>query len=104
MSHGKAVFRHKELDVSGESQQPDDVGDGSPVLAGPAGDLLVAEVELPGEAVECVRYLDGVEVLSLNVLNEGDLHQAVIGIFLDYGWDMGEAGHLGGPPAALAGD
>ena len=47
---------------------------------------------------------DGVEVLALDVLDEGDFHQAVVGEVLNDDGDFLEAGDLGGTETAFAGD
>src|SRR5690606_19483414 len=79
-------------------------GHGGAVLACPLGDLFVGEAELAVEALEGVGHLDGVEVLALDVLDERDLHQAVVGEFLDDDGNLVKAGHAGGSEAALASD
>jgi hypothetical protein len=92
------------LDVSGEFEETEHVGDGGAVLACALGDLLVAEVVLLIEAFEGVGDFDGVEIFALDVLDESDFHEAVVGEVLDDGGDMGERGEFGGTPASFTGD
>jgi hypothetical protein len=66
--------------------------------------LFVGEVIFFGEALKGVGHFDGVEVFALDVFDEGDLHEAVIGEVLDDDGDLGEASDFGGAEAAFAGD
>ena len=65
------MFGHELLHVGRKLQQPEGVGDGGAILARTVGDLVVAQVEIPGEALEGMRDLDGVEVLALDVFDQG---------------------------------
>jgi hypothetical protein len=104
MAHGEAVLSKEILDVGGELEEAEGVGDGAAVLAGAAGDVIVAEVELTREPVEGVGDLDGVEILALYVLDQRDFEQVLIGDVLDYGRDVGQAGEFCGAPAAFPSD
>ena len=88
----------------GELEQAEEVGDRGAVLAGALGHLLLGEAEIAGEALVGAGLLDRVEVLALEVLDDGDLHRLLVGDLADDGGDGGFAGALGGEPAALAGD
>jgi hypothetical protein len=83
VAHGKPVLREKYLDIARQAEQPEHVGDGCSVLPGPLRNLLMAQLVFARKSIECLRDLDGIQVLTLDVLNEGDLHEAVIGIVLD---------------------
>jgi hypothetical protein len=104
MAHGEAVLSEEILDVGGELEEAEGVGDGATVLAGATGDVIVAEVELVREAVEGMGDLDGVEILALYVLDQRDFEQVLIGNMLDHGRDVGKAGEFPGAPAAFASD
>ena len=88
----------------GKLEQAQEVGDRGAVLAGALGHLLLGEAEVAGEALEGAGLLDRVEVLALEILNDGDLHRLLVGDLADDGGDGGLAGALRGEPAALAGD
>ncbi len=103
MAHGEALFGEQLLDLQGEPEEAEHVGDGGAVLAGALGDLLVGEAELAVEALEGVGDFDGVQVLALDVLDEGDLHEAIVGELLDDDGDVMEAGQAGGTEAAFSG-
>jgi hypothetical protein len=98
------VLSEEVLDIGGELEEAEGIGDGAAVLAGAAGDVIVAEVELVREAVEGMGDLDGVEILALYVLDKRDFEQVLIGDVLDHGRDVGQAGEFRGAPAAFAGD
>ncbi len=91
-------------DLGGELEQAQEVGDRGAVLAGALGHLLLGEAEVAGEALVGAGLLDRVEVLALEVLDDGDLHRLLVGDLADDGGDGGFAGALGGEPAALSGD
>jgi hypothetical protein len=104
MAHGEALFGDELLHLEGKAEQAQHVRDSRSILAGALGDLLVREAEFAVKALESVSNFDGIEVLALDVLNEGDFHEAVVGEFLDDDGDLVEAGNAGCPEAALAGD
>ena len=91
-------------DIGGELEQAQEVGDRGAVLAGALRHLLLGEAEFAGEALVGAGLLDGVEILALEVLDDGDLHGLLVGDLADDGGDGGFAGALGGEPAALSGD
>ena len=68
------------------------------------GNFLVTEVHLADQALESLGGLDGVQIFALDILDQSDLEQTVVGVILNYGGNFGESGQLGGPKAALACD
>lgn len=56
------------------------------------------------QPVERVGDFDRVEVLALDILDERDLHEAVISEFLHDDRNFLESGNAGGAEAALSGD
>jgi len=104
VSHGEAVFGNKLLHLEGEPEEAQHVGDGGPVFAGALGDLLVGQVEFAVETLEGVGDFDGVEVFALDVLDESDFHEAVVGDVLDNDGHVMKAGDAGGAKAAFTGD
>jgi len=104
VAYGEAAFRQELLDILRQAQEPEHVGDRCPVLAGAASNFLVAEAELPDEPVEGEGHFDWVEILALEVLDEGEFQQMVVGDIADDDRDLVESGKLGGAPAPLARD
>jgi hypothetical protein len=92
------------LDVAGEAEQAQGIGYGRAVLAGPFGDLLVGEAQFTHQSVEGLCELDRVEVLSLDILDEGDFEEALVRDVMDDDRNFFESRELGGAPAPLAGD
>jgi hypothetical protein len=96
------MLSQQELDVLWQAQQAHHVGDGRAILAGPLGDLFVGELELLRQSVECVRDLYRVQILSLDILDEGDFHQPFISeVLYDDRYPL-EIRHPSGAPPALA--
>ena len=83
-------------DFFGEFEEAEEVCDRGAVLAGALGHLLLGEAELAGEALVGAGLLDRIEVLALEVLDDGDLHRLLVGDLTDDGGDGGFAGALGG--------
>jgi hypothetical protein len=103
VSHGETVLGDELLDVGRELEETERVGNGAALLSGAAGDLVVTKVKVVGEPFEGMRDFDGVEILPLDVLDEGDLEEAIIGDVLNEDRDVGDTGEAGGTPAPFAG-
>ena len=68
------------------------------------GDVLLGELELPDQLRVTLGFLQGIEVLALQILDEGQLEDgAIIGLADDDG-HVRQTQELGCPPAPLAGD
>ncbi len=86
MAGRELLVREELLDLEGEREQSDRVGDVGPGDADPVGELLLLESELIQELAEGFAELDRVEVLAVDVLDEGFSEQVgVIGIPQDDG-------------------
>jgi hypothetical protein len=83
MAEGKFPPAERELDVIGKLQQPQEVGNGGPVLPDPAGDLFLCEIALIDEPPVRNGDLDGVQVFALEVLDQRKLEQLLVGVDLD---------------------
>ena len=95
----------QRLHRRGEVEQAHGVGDGGAVFADALGDVFLAQVELAGEAHEGLRFLDRVEVLALQVLDERHLQDIAVALDLDDAHrDLLEPELDGRAPAAFAGD
>ena len=87
-----------------ELEQSQRVGDDSAALADFGGGGLLRELELLDELRVAEGFLDGVEVLALEVFDEREFHhRAVIGLADDDGNGL-KTEELRGPPTALARD
>jgi hypothetical protein len=104
MAHGKAMLGEEHLNITGEPEQAEHIGDRGPVFARTLRYLFMTELVFTCQAVEGLGDLNGIQILALDVLNEGDFHEAVVGIVLNDYRNLGKAGKFGGAPAALSGD
>src|SRR5260370_23666985 len=104
MAHRKTALRQQQLHVPREAQQPDHVGDRGAILASAVGDLLMAEVDLAREALECLRGLDWVQIFPLEILDESNLEHAFVGIILDDCGNICQTCQPCGSEAPFAGD
>ena len=82
------------LHLCGELEQPEVVGDGGAVLADLLRESVLRQVVLLDEVLVGQGYFDGVEVLALNVLDEGHLHHVFVVGRAHVGGYGGESGHL----------
>ena len=83
------------LHRSGKAKQADGISNRTAVFPGPAPDLFVAESDFPVEAVVSVRHLDRVEILALNVLDQGNFKKAVFGEVLYDNGDVRQSREFG---------
>ena len=104
MALGQPTVRDRRLDPGREVEQAERVRDGRSGPADPRRDLVLAEAELVDELSVGLRRLERIEVLALEVLDEGELELVAVGELADDRRDAFEAGGLRGPEATLAGD
>jgi hypothetical protein len=97
--------RRQELaHVAREAQEPQRVGHGRAVLADATRHLLLREPELLVEALVGLRLLQRQQLLALDVLDQRQLQQPLVGHVAHHHRHGGEARFARGTPAALAGD
>src|ERR1019366_6154820 len=85
-------------------QEPDQVCDGRSVLARAAAHLFLIQLQFAAQAVERLCGFDRVQILPLNILDQRDLQQLLIGDFLNDCGYPGHASDFGGSPAAFTGN
>ena len=83
MTGRESSFGDQLLNIRGKLEQANQVGDGGPIFAGAAADLLVVQLQLAGQPVKGQSCFDGVQILPLDVLYEGDLEEPVVRDFLN---------------------
>jgi len=104
VSHGEAAVAEVVLECGAEFEQPERVGNHGAAFADFEGDLLLCELELLDQLRVTLGFLHRVEVLALQILDQGQLeHGAVVGFPHDDG-HLGQAQKLGCAPAALTRD
>ena len=74
----EAPARHQLPQLAGQAQEAQRVRDRGAVAPDPAGDLVLGEAELVLQAVEGLRLLDRVQLLALDVLDEGQLEEVLV--------------------------
>ena len=88
----------------GHRREGERLRDRRSALAEPLGHLLVRVAVALGERLQAVGLLERAEVLSLQVLDERDLHRLRIGGIAHDAGDLGQARLDRGPVTPLAGD
>ncbi len=101
---GQVAVGHHLLDGGRQLEQAQRVAHRRSALADPRRDLVVGEVEVLDQLLVGGRLLERVEVLAMDVLDQGVLERGGVVDVADDGGHRREAGPLGRPPAALAGD
>ena len=98
------AVREKCLYGCGQAQKAYTVGDRRAAACDAAGKLFLREFELAGEALVGTRLFDGVQILTLEVLDERHLGKLGIRRNAKYGGDFREPRELCRTQAALACD
>ena len=104
VADGDLALGEVDLDVRVEIEQAHRVGDGGAGFADAGGDLFLLEGEFLGEPDVSGGFLDGVEILALEVLDEGHFQNIPVRCDALDDRDGGEAEFLRSAPAALTGD
>jgi hypothetical protein len=104
VAHGDAVLCEKKLDIGGQLQEAQHVSDGGSVFSGAAGDVFVAQLVLSMEAVEGLGDFDGIKIFALDVFDQADFKEVVVGGVLDDDGNFAQPGEAGGSPAAFTSD
>ncbi len=92
------------LTVSGSLRQPQRVGDMAAALADFAGDLVLGIGKAVHQFVIGGRFFDGVEILTLDVLDDGEFERLAVAHLAHHHRHIVQLGQLGRPPAPLARD
>ena len=94
----------RRLHARRQLEEPERVGDRRPALPHLLGHLLLRQADLLHEALVAERHLDRVEVLALDVLDDGHLEHGLRVRLADVARDAREPGAAGRPEPALARD
>ena len=101
---GEKALAKQGLYLRRKIQQAHRIGHRGAVFTDALCDVFLTHVEFPGEPRIGFGFLDGIQVLTLNVLDQGHLQDiAVGGLALD-DRNLLQAELFGGTEAALAGD
>lgn len=102
---GGELSRAEEIEnLRRKPKEADHVTDGRAAPSDAQCNLLLRLTEALVEGPEGLRLLDGIQVRSLEVLDEGKLQELLVaGNLSDDDGDLGQAGALSSPPAPFAG-
>lgn len=104
MADGNLALGEVNLNVRVEVEQPHGVSDGGAGFTDAGGDFFLLEGEFLGEADVAGGFFDGVEIFTLEVLDESHFEDVAIrGSALDDG-DGGQAEFFRSSPAAFTCD
>ena len=92
------------LDLGGKLEEAELVGDRGALLAHAVGHLLLGEAAFLHEALVAEGHFDRIQVLALDVLDDGHLQHALVVGVADVGGNHVHPGHDAGAVAALAAD
>ena len=91
-------------DLRGKVEQPQQVGDMAPRLVDDPGKLFLGMGKLVDEALIGLRFLDRVEILPLDILDQRNFERLLVGEVADDRRNFVEPRPLRRPPTPLAGD
>ncbi len=92
------------LDGGGQVKQTQRIADMGTRLPHGLGEPFLSEPEFLDQAVVALCLFEGVEVLALEVLHQGDGERVRVGEVSDQSWSLMQPRQSGGAPAALPGD
>ena len=95
---------HQVLHALGQLQQAQRVGEMAAALADDLGEVLLRVAVAVHQELVPLPFLDRVQVLALDVLDDGDLDRFLVGQRADDHRHVMQIGELRRAPAALAGD
>ena len=104
VAHAERSRNEIPLDLLGQIEQAQEIGDRRPFFPDFGRDLLVGEIEGLGEVQICLGGFYRIEILALDVLDERQLQRFRRLGMAHHRGDSGESGQAGSPPAALTGD
>src|SRR5687767_7959315 len=80
MSHAKFAMTKRIFDLIGQFENAQEIGYHRAVFCDAFGNLFLFEAALIDEHAVCFSFFDRVEVLALDVLNDGELKNLAIGV------------------------
>lgn len=101
---GQPAFLDQVLNHRLELQEAKRIRDRCPIFSRTFGHVFLRETKLVGEALKSPRLFHGVEILALEILDEGHLKREFLGYLANDNGHTRQRGPLGGAPASLAGD
>jgi hypothetical protein len=104
MTHGQAPLGQVCLDFRVEFHKAHRIGNSGPAFADALGDLFLSQAEFLGKTAVSGGFLEGVQVGPLEVLDQRQLQDFLIGGFADNDRGLAQADFEGCAHTALTGD
>ena len=104
MTHLERALLDERTHRLGQLQQAQQIADRRAGASDRLRRLLVRHLKLIDEARQSARFLQRIQVLALNVLDERNGDCRLIGNLADNGWDLGKARQLRRTPTPLTGN
>ena len=99
MAGRETLLGNQLLDIGGKLQQTDQVENRRTIFARTLSHLLRCKSQLSPETVQGLSGLNGVQILPLDILDEGDLKHTIVRNILDDNGYVGYASQLCGAPS-----
>jgi hypothetical protein len=104
MTHFDAALLQQFFDLVGQFHESQQIAHGGARAPDGFGRGLVRQAEFLDQPQQRPRLFQGVEVLALNILDEGHGHGGFVGHVANDRGNVCKPRHLGRAPAPLAGD
>ena len=104
MSGRDHIVHDHLLNLLIQLQKTHGVGDGCPALGYPLRHFVLLQVESFQKLFVCHSFLNRIQVLPLNILDQADLYDLLLGILFHDDRHFFHSRHLRGPPSSLPGD
>src|SRR5690349_4327559 len=104
MTGCKLIFTQPLLYFYWQAQQSQHVGYGGTVLSNAARHFFLRHSKLCNEPFVGLRFLHGIQIFALKVLNKCQLKRRILAGLTDHGRNPVESGPLRSPPPTLSSD
>src|SRR5688572_11580232 len=104
VTHFELALLDEVLCIVAELEQAEQVTDGGARPTDGVRSRLMRHLELANQPVEGARFLEWIQVLALDVLDQGHGDRGFVGHAANHRRHVMQARHLRGAPASLAGD
>ena len=104
MTGGQLAIDDQTLDGGWQLKEPQRVGDGGSAPTDPRGELVMGQSEILDQLLVGACLLEGIEILPVQVFDQGLLDAPDVGRGPDQGGNGRQAGTTGGPPPPLPGN
>src|ERR1043166_6317491 len=102
MPEGEFLSFDKRLDLRWQLKNSQVISNKSSVAPNPLGNLFLGQVQRVDQLFVGISFLDRIEFLTLDVFDQSELKDSVVGDFPDDCRNAGEPGQLSRAPASFA--